>query len=136
MNALQNFLLETDVSTLEQEVIVSKRLAAHPFVITPMSDEQLDGYQKVCVSNPNNAKKRSVNTAKLNMLIVKNHTKEPNFQDADFIKKSGCVTSENLIRKVLLSGEILNLSQAIMELSGYDTTGERFQEDMDEVKNS
>lgn len=64
--------------------------------------------------------------------IVINHTVEPNFKDAESIKKMGVMTPEDYLHKVLLPGEIDDLALKIQELSGFNKD---FEELVDEAKN-
>jgi hypothetical protein len=64
---------------------------------------------------------------------VLNHTIEPNFKDADSIKKAGCQSPEQFLYRSLLAGEIAELAQQISALSGFDKDME---ETVEEAKNS
>ncbi|WP_328802028.1 hypothetical protein T3H97_06360 [Paenibacillus sp. LX16] len=56
----------------------------------------------------------------------------PNFRDAESLKKLGCASVEEYVQKVLLAGEIATLSQKISSLSGFDIEMEDL---VDEAKN-
>ena len=60
-------------------------------------------------------------------------TIEPNFKDADSIKKAGCQSPEQFLYKSLLAGEIAELAQQISALSGFDADMEEM---VEEAKNS
>jgi len=45
---------------------------------------------------------------------------EPNFNDMQSIEKAGVRTPGEFINKVLKAGEIIDLSNAITEISGFD----------------
>lgn len=57
----------------------------------------------------------------LNVHIVLAETVEPNLKDADLLAKYNAVTPAELVKKILLPGEIEDLSRAIERLSGYRT---------------
>lgn len=136
MNALQSFLMETDVSTLTQEIeLVSPRLKGKDFKfkICAMSGSQFGGYQAESTTNANSKKKRNINTGKLQLLAIKNHTLEPNFKDVAFLKALNVQTPEAAIEKTLTAGEQQQLFLGIMDLSGMSE--DAFEKDMDEVKN-
>ena len=133
MNALQQFLLENPVDNVVNNVVVSDRLKNFPFTIKAITSAEYNQYQSICIENPNSPKKRKFNTKKFNELIVLNHTTEPNFKDADWLKAAECVDSSRLINKTLLAGEVTELAQQIMKLSGFDN--EDLEEEVEEAKN-
>lgn len=55
----------------------------------------------------------------LNVHIVLAGTIEPNLKDKELLAKYNAVTPAELIKKMLLPGEIEDLSRAIEKLSGY-----------------
>lgn len=133
MNALQQFLLSQDTSKITKEIDLGGRLKDHPIKIKAITGDQYTSFQQACIENPNSAKKRRFNTKRFNEMIVINATVDPNLKDAEFIKAAGVPDSASLLYRVFLAGEIQNLAQAILELSGFDTDLEEAEE---EVKNS
>ena len=132
MNALQQFLIENPVDNITEEIIVSERLKQFPFKVRAITGAEYNDYQTRSIENPNSPKKRKFNTKKFNELIVLNHTVEPNFKDAEFLKKSGGVDSAGLLYRTLLDGEISKLAESILQLSGFDTD---LEDEIEEVKN-
>lgn len=133
MNALQKFLLENPVDDVTADIVVSERLRGFPFKIKAITSGEYNQYQSICIENPNSAKKRKFNTKKFNELVVLNHTIEPNFKDADWLKAAECVDSNRLINKTLLAGEVTEVAQQILKLSGFDNEG--LEDEIDEAKN-
>lgn len=133
MNALQQFLLQQDTSKVTKAIDLGGRLKGHPITIKAITGDQYTSFQQACIENPNSAKKRRFNTKRFNELIVINATVDPNLKDAEMIKAAGVPDSANLLYKVFLAGEINTLSQAILELSGFDVDMDEAEE---EVKNS
>lgn len=133
MNALQKFLLENPVDDVTTDIVVSERLREFPFKIKAITSGEYNQYQSICIENPNSPKKRKFNTKKFNELIILNHTVEPNFKDADWLKAAECVDSSRLINKTLLAGEVTELAQQILKLSGFDN--EDLEEEVEEAKN-
>lgn len=133
MSTLLQFLMENPVDNLTEEVIVSARLAKYPFKIRAMTGPEFSEYQKMASKVNVKTKKVEFNTKLFNELVVLNHTVEPNFRDADSLKKGGFATPEQFMYKCLLAGEIAELSQQISSLSGFDRDIET---DVDEAKNS
>jgi hypothetical protein len=64
----------------------------------------------------------------MNVHIVLAGTIEPNLKDAELLSKFNAITPAELVKKMLLPGEIEDLSRAIERLSGYRT------ETMEEIK--
>ena len=135
MNELQLFLLENPVDVVEEEVVVSQRFKNASdellkFKIKAIDSETYADYQKACTIIKK--KKAEFNTKKFQEMVVLECTLNPNFKDADMIKKAGCKSPVELLRRSLLAGEVANLFNKIAKLSG-------FSEDMDdlveEVKN-
>lgn len=133
MNALQKFLLENPVEDVTADIVISERLKGFHFKIKAITSGEYNQYQSVCIENPNSSKKRKFNTKKFNELVVLNHTVEPNFKDADWLKAAECVDSSRLINKTLLAGEVTEVAQQILKLSGFDN--EDLEEEVEEVKN-
>ena len=127
MSKLTDFLIENKAGDITEEVILSARLKDFPFKIKAMTSDEFDEYQNAA-TKISKGKKVDFNNGLFRNKVIINHTLEPNFKDADFIKKSGCATPEQLINSVLLAGEAAELSQKISEISGFGT-------DMDELIN-
>ena len=126
------FLIDNPVDNLTDEVVVSPRLAKFPFKIKGMTGPEFSEYQKVSTKIGRH-KKVEFDSKIFNEMVVLNHTLEPNFRDAESIKKAGCQTPEQFLYKSLLAGEIAELSQQISSLSGFDRDME---DTVEEAKNS
>lgn len=132
MSKLLEFLIENPVDNLTEDVVVSPRLANFPFKIKGMTGPEFAEYQKMSTKIGKRNKKVDFNSKLFNEMVVLNHTIEPNFRDAESIKKAGCQSPEQFLYKSLLAGEIAELAQKISALSGFDKD---FEEEVDEVKN-
>ena len=119
MSALQDFLIENQVDDVKTEIIVSPRLKGRPFTIRAMTGDEFNDYQKAA-TKIHKGKRVDFNQALFRETVIINHTLEPNFKDVDFIKRAGCATPGQLLNKVLLAGEIAELSEQISTLSGFD----------------
>ena len=129
MTDLQMFLLNNNVAEIKKEVVISDRLKNFPFTISCVTGKQLEDYQRRCVKNPNNPKKREFDASMFNELMIINHCVNPNFKDAEWMQSAGCPTdSRALLYKTLTGGEITNLVLEIEKLSGFSN------EDLDEIK--
>ena len=120
---LTQFLMENDVTTIEEKVVVSRRIKDEDgnlleFKIKPLTYEQYSDYQKQCTIIK--GKDVDFDYRKFNNLLVLNHTVEPNFKDAEFVKQVGAVYPEQAMGKVLLAGEISVLAEQIRKVSGFE----------------
>lgn len=136
MTQLTEFLLANPVDTITEEVVVSKRIKDTEgnmlkFKIKPMLNSEYLEYQKQCTTP---LKKGGIdfNTKRFNQLIILNHTLEPNFREASLISAAGVATPEQLLNRMLLSGEIQVLSEQIRVISGF---ADSLDELAEEVKN-
>lgn len=129
MKSLEDFLALPDVSDIEEEVLVSKRLGK--FKVKAMTSDEYSDYMRRARGK---IKKDGVDfdAMKFNLLVCAGQTIFPDFSNADLLKKSGCATAPDLIQKKLLAGEITELSNQICKISGFDTD---INEDIDEAKN-
>ncbi|MCT4593584.1 MAG: hypothetical protein N4A57_04840 [Anaeromicrobium sp.] len=73
--------------------------------------------------------KESVNLEELQVMTVIEGTKEPNFKSKELMDKFKVYTPKDLVKKLLLPGEIISLYNMIGELSGFNG------ETVEEVKN-
>ena len=129
MTDLQMFLMENPVDNITKEVKLNGRLKDFTFKIKPMTNTEMNRLQKLCVKNPG-SKNREFDMQKYNELVVVNNVIVPNFKDAEWLQSSGMPTSEALVNKVLLAGEIAELSDKVAELSGFNTDVEELSEDI------
>lgn len=129
---LLDFLVENPIDNLTAEIIVSERLSKFPFKIKAMSGPEFSEYQKMATKIGRN-KKIDFNQRLFNELVVLNHTIEPNFKDAESIKRAGCTSPEHFLYSRLVAGEISELSNQISALSGFNTDLEQI---IEEAKNS
>lgn len=129
MNELELFLNLPDVGNIEEEVFVSQRLGK--FKVRAMTADEHGEYMK---RSRGKVKKDGMDfdSAKFNLLIVAGQTVYPNFNNAELLKKSGCATPLEFIKRKLKAGEIAELAKQICEISGFD---EDINEDVEEAKN-
>ena len=130
--SLQEFLNANPIDNLTDEVAISDRFKDKEgkllkFKIKAMNSDEFEDLRKKSMK-VSAGKRRTVelDLKQFNNAIVIGFTLEPNFKDAESIKKIGCMTPEQYLDKVLLPGEIAELSNQIQQLSG-------FNKDMDEL---
>jgi len=136
MTTLQEFLNQNLVEGMTKEVPISDRLrdengSLYKAKIKTMTLKEFNELKRDCTKT-NKKGKPEVNSEKLNTAIVIENTVNPNFKDAESIKKTGCINPEQYLNKVLLSGEVTALSEEILDFSGFNTN---MNELINEVKN-
>lgn len=129
MNSLEDFLALPDVDNIVEEVFVSKRLGK--FKVKAMTADEHGTYMNRARGKMNK-NGMDFDSAKFNLLICAGQTVSPDFTSAELLKKAGCSTATELIKKKLLAGEIAELANKICEISGFDTD---INEDIEEAKN-
>lgn len=124
---LQEFLNKNNVAGIEKSVSISKRLTdpdtgeLFKFKIRALSSKEHENARNMATRMPKR-KNESVqvdNTIYYSQIILAGCI-EPNFKDAQSIAALNCVSPEEYINRVLLPGEIVDLSNAIVRLSGFD----------------
>lgn len=136
MNALQQFLLNSNVKDLKKTVNLGGRLSEYPITIRALDGDKYNTFQQMCVENPNSPKKRRFNSKKFNELVCIECLTDPSMKDAEFLqaaREKGIVDSTGLLYHCFLAGEIALIAEQALKLSGFDRDVE---EEVDEVKNS
>lgn len=136
MNALQQFLLNSNVKDLRKTINLGGRLADYPITIRALDGDKYNTFQQMCIENPNSAKKRRFNSKKFNELVCIECLVDPCMRDAEFLKaarEKGVLDSTQLLYHCFLAGEIAVLAEQALKLSGFDRDVD---EEIDEVKNS
>lgn len=132
MSKLIDFLVSNPIENLTEEIIISDRFKVDgeilKFKIKAVSPDEFSDLQKQCTKV---GKKGKVNfdSKMFNDQLIVNYTVEPNFRDAEAIKKAECMTPEQFVNKVLLAGEVATLVEEISTLSGFDKDLDSLRED-------
>lgn len=132
MSKLMDFLVSNPIENLTEDIIISDRFKVGEeilkFKIKAVSPDEFSELQKQCTKV---GKKGKVNfdSKMFNDQLVINYTVEPNFRDAEAIKRAGCMTPEQFLNKVLLAGEVAALVEEISTLSGFDKDLDSLRED-------
>lgn len=129
MKSLDDFLALPDVDNITEVVFVSKRIGT--VKVKAMTTEEFTNYQKKARGK---IKKDGIDfdSTKFNLSIVAGQTIEPDFNNAELLRKANCATAIDFITKKLLPGEISELATKIQEISGFDVN---LTEDIEEAKN-
>ncbi|MGE7718046.1 phage tail assembly chaperone [Priestia megaterium] len=133
---LQDFLNANPVDNLTEDVAISPRFKDEKgnqlkFTIKAMTPAEFEDIRKKS-TQIKKGKKVEFDNQLFNLSIAINHTVNPDFRNAESIKKLGLATPEDYVQKVLLAGELSTLVQKINELSGFDVA---MNDLVDEVKN-
>lgn len=121
---LQEFLNKNRVDGLTKEVAISNRFRDEKgellkFKIKAITrSEYVESRKKAAKTD----KKGNVifDESKFEIDIIINNTVYPNFKDSQSLKETGASTASEYIEKVLLAGEIVELSGAIIDFSGFN----------------
>ena len=123
MKNLTTFLLENQVEGITEEVVIGTRFKTEDgllkFKIKPISSAEFSELQKRCTKIGKKGK-TDFDSKRFNESLVINNTIEPNFRDANFIQNAKCLSAEEVLNKVLLAGEVIELSNQIQKISGFD----------------
>lgn len=119
ISELQAFLMEAAKEPKEKEVIISERLKDHPFKIRAISLGEYDEMRKRSVSHEGEEDKADGTELSRNLAIA--GCVEPDFKSAEWLKEIGCATPAQALDKMLLAGEVMNISGEILKASGFDT---------------
>ncbi len=127
---LQEFLNQNIVEGMTKEIPISNRLRDSKgklFTATIKTVTQKEVKELRRKHTKINKKgEPEVNSEAFAEELVVENTLNPNFKDAESIKKLGCINAYQYLNKVLLSGEVSRLHLEILKFSG-------FKEDIDEL---
>lgn len=129
MNDLERFLALPDVSEITEKVFVSERLGE--FTVRAMTADEHGNYQKRAMGKILKGG-ADFDSGKFNLLVVAGQTVEPDFSNAELLKKAGCATATEFIKRKLKAGEIAELSNKICEISGFESDENQ---EVEEAKN-
>lgn len=118
-------------SDVEEKVYI-KRLNAD-FTVKAITGDKLHQLREQCTYHAGKGKKRTtfVDEMELSRLLVAESCVEPNFSDDRLLKHYGARDAADCVQKALLAGEVASLSDAVLDVSGFDDDEEL----IDEAKN-
>lgn len=131
MSRLEDFLNLPNVADEVQEIFVSQRLGK--FKVKPMTIEKHREFQERCRMRVGKKGEIKFDSGKFNMLIVINQVIDPDFSNAEFLNKVGFKNPIDFINAKFLPGEVAEIAEKVIELSGFETDPE---DDIEEAKNS
>lgn len=132
MNTL-DLLLQLDEGKLKKpsKKVEMKRLSGLTgekmiFKVEALSPDKMEEIQEMSMDEA----MENINVSELQIMTVLEGVKDPKFKSKELMDKFGVYTPKDLIRKILLPGEIITLYNIIGDLSGFDGGA------IEEVKNS
>lgn len=121
MSAL-DLLLKLDQTKLKRPTkeVEVKRLSALTgekvvFLCEALTADEMEGIQEQVL----NVKEQDVDVGEMQKLAVLAGVKEPNLKSKELLENYNAVTPKELLKKLLLPGEIAALYNTISDLSGY-----------------
>lgn len=124
-------LLQLDAGKLklpEQEVEIkrlSKILGEKAiFKIKAIDGATYADIQRMVIDFSKRGDVKDIDMYKLQVLTIIEGVVEPNLKDKKLLEHFNCPTPEDLVRKLLLPGEITDLYNRITELSGFEVESE------------
>lgn len=129
MSKLEDFLGLVDVSEIRQTISVELGGKKLELVIRPLTDQEHQNIQKRCQVMVKN--KMVFDTGKYNECILEACIVEPNFNEASFLNKVGCMTSTEFLKRKFPAGVLMDIGSQIQTLSGFET----IELEVDEAKN-
>lgn len=129
MTDFEKFLALPDVADITEKVFVSERLGE--FKVRAMTADEHGNYQKRAMGKILKGG-ADFDGGKFNLLVVAGQTVEPDFSNAELLKKANCATATEFIKRKLKAGEIAELANKICEISGFDSD---INDEVEEAKN-
>lgn len=140
MGSLQAFFAQNTTSEITEEVIVSERFKDEngkpiPWkvrAITEAENEQLRKAATQYVKGPGGRRVAEIQPEVYMAKVVVASVVFPDLKDAELQKSYGVLGAEDLLKRMLLSGEYARLVQAVQEINGFEKD---INELVEEVKN-
>lgn len=119
MSKLDDFLNLSDVTDITENIAVNIGGKTYNLVVRAISEDEHNEFQKR--SNNINKNKMTFDSGKYKNLILESCIVEPNFKDAEFLKKVGCISSSDFINKKFPAGVVSDIIEKIQKLSGFES---------------
>lgn len=119
MSALDEFLNLNDVMEIKETIPVIVGGKKLEIVVRPISETEHNEFQRR--ANEVKRNKLIFDSGKYKNLILESCIVEPNFKDAEFLKKAGCLSASEFINKKFPAGAVANIVERIQKLSGFDS---------------
>ena len=119
MSKLDDFLNLADVTEIKEKIKVVIGGKNYEITVRAITDAEHTEFQRR--SNIISKNKISFDSGKYSSLVLESCIVEPNFNDAEFLKKVGCVSATEYFNKKFPAGVIADIAQKITKLSGFDS---------------
>lgn len=119
MSKLDDFLNLNDVIAINKTIKINIGGKDFELVIRPITEAEHVEFQRR--SNVITKNKITFDSGKYSNLILESCIVEPNFRDAEFLKKAGCISAVEFINKKFPAGVVSDIAQKIQELSGFES---------------
>ena len=118
--SLEDFLVDNQVSDTTAEIYPSERFrkAGKPFTIKAMTNARMKEYRRQTSHRLKNGQ-RDDDPIAFNVAIAIGQTVKPNLRSKELIDRLHAGSPENAIELILLPGEIAEISNQVMNLSGF-----------------
>ncbi len=118
--SLEDFLVDNQVSDTTAEIYPSERFrkAGKAFTIKAMTNAQMKEYRRQTSHRLKNGQ-RDDDPIAFNVAIAIGQTVKPNLRSKELIDRLHAGSPENAIELILLPGEIAEISNQVMNLSGF-----------------
>lgn len=91
------------------------------FRIRAIDGQRYSDIQRLAIDISNKGNVKDIDMYKLQVLTIIEGVVDPNLKDKKLLEHFNCATPEELVKKLLLAGEITDLYNEITKLSGYET---------------
>ena len=140
VSSLQAFFAKNAKVDIVEEVVVSDRFKDEngkpiPWKIRAITEEENEQLRKAAtqfVKRPGGRRVAEIQPEVYMAKVAAASVVFPDLKNAELQKSYGVLGAEELLKKMLLSGEYARLVQAVQEINGFDKD---INELMDEVKN-
>lgn len=119
-----------DVETVPERTVSLKRIGI-PVTVKGLTGKQVYGIRERCtvtVSGKRGQTRRELDDEAFNGALVAAATVKPNWGDAKLLAKYRASSADEVVKRLLLAGEISQLGDLILEISEFNT-------ELEEVKN-
>lgn len=126
--SLVDKLLQIDTAKIKmpEKEIEMKRLSKLlgekvVFKVRAIDGQRYADIQRLAIDISNKGNVKDIDMYKLQVLTIIEGVVDPNLKDKRLLEHFNCATPEELVKKLLLAGEITDLYNEITALSGYET---------------
>ena len=118
--SLEDFLVDNQVSDTTAEIYPSERFrkAGKAFTIKAMTNARMKEYRRQTSHRLKNGQREDDPIA-FNVAIAIGQTVKPNLRSKELVDRLHAGSPENAIELILLPGEIAEISNQVMNLSGF-----------------